>query len=162
MWDTRSGRYLPCSKPLVTDHTQNINNKLQIIKHPRKLVLILPTSERWQVQSTPPGINSTVKRDLNSGPSDPKPTTLTIKPTTGYVSKNQALLRNWRKCLQHMSTTSSNHGTESSHGMAKQQKKPPHCNVKKIFTKTRVSLRRQKRRTMNFLKCMLREVCEPP
>ena len=45
------------------------------------LALILPTSERWQAELTPPGIDSTAERDLNSGPLDPKPTTLTIKPT---------------------------------------------------------------------------------
>ena len=34
-------------------------------------------------ESTPPGINSTAEWDLNSWSSDPKPTTLTIKPTLG-------------------------------------------------------------------------------
>ena len=48
-----------------------------------KLVLIFPTSEGWQAESTPPGFNSTTEQDLNSGPSDSKPTTLTIKPTPG-------------------------------------------------------------------------------
>ena len=47
------------------------------------LALILPTSQGRQVELTPPGINSTAERDLNSGPKDPKPTTLTIKPTPG-------------------------------------------------------------------------------
>jgi len=47
------------------------------------LALILPTSEGWQAELTPPGINSTAEQDLNSGPKDPKPTTLTIKPTPG-------------------------------------------------------------------------------
>ena len=32
-----------------------------------KLTLILPTSEGWQAESTPPGINSTAEQDLNSG-----------------------------------------------------------------------------------------------
>ena len=32
-----------------------------------KLALILPTSERRQAESTPPGINSTAEGDLNSG-----------------------------------------------------------------------------------------------
>ena len=41
----------------------------------RNLVLILPTSEGWQAESTPPGINST------ADPKDPKPTTWNIKPT---------------------------------------------------------------------------------
>ena len=35
-------------------------------------------------QSTPPGINSTAEWYLNSGPSDPKPTTQTMKPTPGF------------------------------------------------------------------------------
>ena len=35
-------------------------------------------------QSTPPGINSTAEWDLNSGPTDPKPTTQTMKPTPGF------------------------------------------------------------------------------
>ena len=32
-----------------------------------KLALILPTLEGWQAESTPSGINSTAKEDLNSG-----------------------------------------------------------------------------------------------
>ena len=31
------------------------------------LALILPTSQGWQAESTPPGINSTAEWDLNSG-----------------------------------------------------------------------------------------------
>ena len=39
-------------------------------------------------QSQPqPGINSTAEQDLNSGPEDSKPTTLTIKPTLGIKYK---------------------------------------------------------------------------
>ena len=41
-----------------------------------KLALIFPTSEGWQAESTPPGINSTAEQDLNFGFQDPKPTTL--------------------------------------------------------------------------------------
>ena len=37
-------------------------------KYTSMLALILPTSEGRQVELTPPGINSTVERDLNSGP----------------------------------------------------------------------------------------------
>ena len=33
-----------------------------------KLALILPTSEGWQADLTPRGINSIAERDLNSGP----------------------------------------------------------------------------------------------
>ena len=33
------------------------HRKLKWPNHPRKLVLILPTSEGWQAESTPPGIN---------------------------------------------------------------------------------------------------------
>ena len=33
-----------------------------------KLALFLPTLEGWQVELTPPGINSTGEQDLNSGP----------------------------------------------------------------------------------------------
>ena len=50
-----------------------------------KLALILPTSEGWQAESTPPGMYSTVEQDLNSGSSDHKPTTLTIKPAPGIL-----------------------------------------------------------------------------
>ena len=56
---------------------------LKWLNHPSKLVLILPTSEGWQAEWTPPGINSTAKQDLNSGLENPKPTTLTLKPTPG-------------------------------------------------------------------------------
>ena len=57
-----------------------------------KLALILPTSDEWQAESTPPGINSTAKGDLNSGSSDPKPTTPTMKPTPGiYLITNSQL-----------------------------------------------------------------------
>ena len=49
------------------------------------LALILPTSEGLQAELTPPGINSTAEWDLNSGPQDLKPTTLTIKPTPGIA-----------------------------------------------------------------------------
>ena len=48
---------------------------LEWLNHPSKLVLILPTSEGWQAESTPPRINSTAERDLNSGPEDPEPAT---------------------------------------------------------------------------------------
>ena len=48
-----------------------------------KLALILSTSEGWRAESTPPGINYTAEGDLNSGSEDPKPTTLTMKPTPG-------------------------------------------------------------------------------
>ena len=46
----------------------------------------LPTSEGWQAELTPPGINSTAEWGLNSGSEDPKLTTLTIKPTPGTIS----------------------------------------------------------------------------
>ena len=49
------------------------------------VALILPTSFGWQAEFTPLGINSTAERDLNSGPSYPKPTTRTIVPTPGIV-----------------------------------------------------------------------------
>ena len=39
---------------------------LKWLNHPSKLVLVLPTSEVGQAESTPPGINSTAKQDLNS------------------------------------------------------------------------------------------------
>ena len=44
--------------------------------------------------STPPGINSTAKQDLNSGPKDPKPTTLAMKRTQGNNSR-------WRSSMSH-------------------------------------------------------------
>ena len=56
---------------------------LEWLNNPSKLLLILPTSEGWQAVSTPPGIDSMAEQDLNSGPEDTKPTTLTIKPTPG-------------------------------------------------------------------------------
>ena len=46
----------------------------------RRLVLISPTSEGWQAESTPLGVNSMPDRGSNSGPEDPKPATLTTKP----------------------------------------------------------------------------------
>ena len=52
---------------------------LKWLNHPSKLVLILLTTEGWQAESTSSGINSTAEWDLNSGPKDPEPTTLTIK-----------------------------------------------------------------------------------
>ena len=50
--------------------------------------LILPSSEGWQAESTPPGNNSTAKGGVELrilGFSDLKPTTLTIKPTPCMV-----------------------------------------------------------------------------
>ena len=56
---------------------------LEWLNHPCKLVLILLTSEGWQAESTPPGINSTADKDLKSELEEPKPATLTMKPTPG-------------------------------------------------------------------------------
>ena len=50
--------------------------------------------------STPPGINSTGKQDLNSGTKDPKPTTLAIKPTPGNNL-------GWRSSMSHKRSWSS-------------------------------------------------------
>ena len=50
------------------------------------MALILLASEGWQAESTPPGINSREKWELNSGSSDPKPTTPTINPTQGICT----------------------------------------------------------------------------
>ena len=62
---------------------------LKWLNHPSKLVLTLPTSEGLQAESTPPGIKWMAERDLNSGPWDPKPATLTIKPTPGIIGNNE-------------------------------------------------------------------------
>ena len=56
---------------------------LKWLNNHSKQVLIVPTSEGRQAESTLPGINSTAEWDLNSGSKDPKPTTRTIKPTPG-------------------------------------------------------------------------------
>jgi len=51
-----------------------------------KMALILPTSAGWLAELTPPGINSTAEWDFNSGSSDPKPITQTIKPAPGILT----------------------------------------------------------------------------
>jgi len=58
------------------------------IQYTSMLALILPTSEGCQAELTLPGINSTAEQDLNSGPWDSKPTTLTIKPTPGMLPRS--------------------------------------------------------------------------
>ena len=65
------------------------------------LALFLPTSEGWQAESTPPGVYSTAKWDLNlriqgsqAHSKNPKPTTLTIKPTPGIIfNTNRDIMR---------------------------------------------------------------------
>ena len=59
---------------------------LEWLDHPSKLVLVLSTSEGCKAESTPPGINSSAKQDLNSGSQDPKPTTLTIMLTPAKIA----------------------------------------------------------------------------
>ena len=59
------------------------------------LALILLTTEGWQSELTPPGINSTAVCYLNSGSKDPKPTTLTIKPTPGILYPRGLLKYPW-------------------------------------------------------------------
>ena len=57
---------------------------LEWLNHPSKLGLILPTSEGWQAESTPPGINSNGPAGFELRTRGSQAATLTTEPTPGW------------------------------------------------------------------------------